>query len=92
MPPPRTTKRPIEKRKVPPGTRPGARLNPERNPVEPKVPGTRDRMRRPGTTTDPEELKRRGVKKVSTRAEEKKDKRQQKRKTVKHRGKEYVFR
>ena len=42
MMPIRSGKPRLPRRKVPFGTRPGARVNPERYPVMPKVPGTRD--------------------------------------------------
>ena len=42
----------------PKGTRPGGVVKPERNPVRPKVPGTRDQMRPPQATTDPKVKKR----------------------------------
>lgn len=48
------TPRPLPRRVYPPGVRKGAVVNPERDPVQPEVPGTRDRIRPPQATTDPE--------------------------------------
>ena len=60
---PRVPRPRIPKRKVPFGARKGGRIKPERKPVKPKVPGTRDRMRPPKATTDPK-IKRRTMREV----------------------------
>ena len=51
--PPRMT-RSTTRRMYPVGVRKGGDLAPELYPVQPKMPGTRDKMHRPQTTTDPE--------------------------------------
>ena len=47
----------VRRRKRPFGTRPGGTTKPERRPVRPKVPGTKDRPRRRRLTTDPSILR-----------------------------------
>ncbi len=46
------------KRNYPAGVRKGGNVNPEKKPVQPQVPGTRDRIRPPQATTDPEYMER----------------------------------
>ena len=48
-----------KKPKIPFGSRPGGKLKPEKKPVYPKVPGTRDKMQPDSFATDPLFKKRR---------------------------------